>query len=287
MTDKPILTTFKDPSRHWVGDGFLTQTMLSARDHAAHMSPFLLAGYNPAMWFDATDRPKGIGMHPHRGFATVTIVFQGGVDHADTMGNRGSVGPGEVQWMTAARGVQHEEFHSALINSAGGMLDMVQLWVNLPAAQKMNDPHYQAIAAADIPHVPLADGGKLRVIAGAYDGAKGPVVTATPLDLWDGYLPAGAAHHFTLPEGQGVAVLLLSGGLRVGSGPTPVEMTGPETVIFDDAEGEIHLQATEDAHYLVLSGVPIEEPIAMGGPFVMNTEAEIRQAFADFRRGDF
>ena len=283
MTERSVLTTFKDPHRHWVGDGFLTQTMLSAHAHAGLVSPFILAGYNPPMWFPPTDRPKGVGLHPHRGFATVTIVFEGGVAHGDTLGHRGTIGPGDVQWMTAARGVQHEEFHSDLINAEGGRLDMMQLWVNLPAARKMDDPHYQAVSAADIPHVALAGGGHMRVIAGRAGDVAGPVVTATPLDLFDATLPAGEVHTFAPPADYGVSVLLLSGGLKHGD----LLLEGPETVIFAAGEGKITLQATRDAHYLVLAGAPIEEPIAMGGPFVMNTQAEIRQAFADFRRGAF
>ena len=284
MTDRQILTTFKKPGLHWVGDGFLTQTMLSAGDHAALTSPFILAGYNPPMWFDATATPKGVGMHPHRGFETVTVVFQGGVTHGDTLGNRGSIGPGDVQWMTAARGVQHEEFHSDIINANGGMLEMVQLWVNLPAARKMDAPRYQSITAGQIPHVDLPEGGHLRVIAGDYNGVTGPVETASPLSLWDAHLPAGAGHVMDLPAGQTVSLLLLQGQVTLGTGEV---LSGPETALFGSDAGAIRLNAQQDAHYLILAGAPIAEPIAMAGPFVMNTEAEIHQAFADFRRGQF
>lgn len=280
---RPILTSFSNPEKHWVGDGFLTQSLLPPQ-HAADVSPFLLAGYNAPLWFDATDRPKGIGMHPHRGFETVTIAFQGGVAHGDTLGNRGEIGPGDVQWMTAASGVQHEEHHSELITAHGGVLEMVQLWVNLPASHKRLAPRYQNIAAADIPTATLAGGGSLRVIAGAFDGLKGPEETATPLQLWDLRLPAGATQRLDLPEGQSVAVLALQGQLTLnGVQPLP----SPGSVIFSRDAGVIDLAAKDDAHFLVLAGEPINEPIVMGGPFVMNSQDELRDAYRDFRDGLF
>lgn len=284
MTTRPVLATFKNADRHWVGDGFLTQGMLPYQRHAHDTSPFLLAGYNPQMWFDATDRPRGVGMHPHRGFETVTIVFQGGVEHGDTMGNRGAIGPGDVQWMTAARGVQHEEFHSELINAQGGNLEMMQLWVNLPAARKMDDPRYQTILAEDIPEVAVGDSSRVRVIAGEYEGVRGPTDTATPLSVWDVYLAGKDRHEIDIPAGRSVSLLLLTGSLRLNGGQ---DLEGPETVIFTTDEGSISVEANGDAHYLVLAGEPIREPLVMGGPFVMNTEDELRQAYVDFRNGQF
>ena len=284
MTDRPVLTTFKKPGLHWVGDGFLTQSMLPYETHATQTSPFLLAGYNPPKWFDATQRPRGIGMHPHRGFETVTVAFQGGVRHADTMGNSGTIGPGDVQWMTAGSGVQHEEFHSELINAKGGTLEMVQLWVNLPASHKMEAPRYQDIRAGDIPTVKIGETGRLRVIAGRVGDVAGPTVTRTPLQLWDAHLPAGEQHVIDLPAGQSLSVLLLSGKLRLNDTQA---LEGPQTVIFSEDAGLVRLTAIDEAHYLVLAGEPIREPIAMGGPFVMNTEAELKQAYVDFRQGLF
>lgn len=284
MTNRPVLTTFKPGGLHWVGDGFLTQSMLPYQEHAHDTSPFLLAGYNPEMWFEATNKPKGVGMHPHRGFETVTIVYQGGVEHGDTMGNRGGIGPGDVQWMTAARGVQHEEFHSELINAHGGSLEMMQIWVNLPAANKMDEPRYQTILAGDIPEVSIGNGGRLRVIAGTYEGATGPTQTASPLNVWDAYAPTGSQHVLDIPEGETVSLLLLTGKLKL-NGEQALE--GPETLMFTTEAGTISLEAESDAHYLVLTGEPIREPLVMGGPFVMNTEAELRQAYADFRAGRF
>lgn len=283
MTDRPILTTFKTSGQHWTGDGFLTQSLLPYQQYALETSPFLLAGYMAPKWFEATDRPKGVGMHPHRGFETVTLAFQGGVVHRDTLGNSGAIAAGDVQWMTAARGVQHEEFHSDVINAKGGTLEMVQLWVNLPASEKMKDPRYQTITNEQIPVVEL-DGGRLRVIAGEYAGVQGPTETASPLHLWDGYLQAGGQHVIDLPEGQNVSVALLSGKLTL-NGSQQIE--GPETAIFSADEGQIRLQADGDVHYLVMAGEPIREPLAMSGPFVMNTEAEIRNAYQDFRMGRF
>ncbi|MGN0932778.1 pirin family protein [Falsigemmobacter intermedius] len=283
MTARAILRTYKKDDSHWVGDGFLTQSMLPYTETAHITSPFLIAGYNPPMYFGPTDRPKGVGMHPHRGFETVTIVYQGGLTHADTMGNRGDIGPGDVQWMTAARGVQHEEFHSHLINATGGLLEMVQLWVNLPAAYKLDAPRYQTLLAGDIPRVTLEQGGQLRVIAGSHEGVDGPTQTHSPLSVWDVTLPKGAKHRFELPADHSVSLLLLSGKAEVNGR----QLTGPETVIFEEGAGDIRVNASVDAHYLVLSGAPLNEPIAMAGPFVMNTEAEIRQAYADFRKGLF
>lgn len=283
MTARAILGTYKKPDLHWVGDGFLTQGMLPYEQTAHITSPFLIAGYNAPMHFEATSQPKGVGMHPHRGFETVTIVYQGGVTHADTMGNRGDIGPGDVQWMTAARGVQHEEFHSDIINANGGTLEMVQIWVNLPAAHKLDAPRYQTLLAGDVPTVTLPQGGELRVIAGEYEGTTGPTQTFSPLSVWDVRLPVGSEHRFTLPADHAVSLLVLSGEVEVNG----VALTGPETVIFKQAQGDITATAKTDAKYLVLSGAPLNEPIAMGGPFVMNTEEELRQAYADFRKGLF
>lgn len=283
MTTRPIVTRYKNPDLHWVGDGFLTGSLLPVQEQASATSPFLIAGYNPPQTFEATRRPKGIGMHPHRGFETVTIVWQGGVRHRDTAGNSGEIGPGDVQWMTAARGVQHEEYHSDLINAQGGTLEMLQLWVNLPAAQKMSAPRYQSLTAGQIPGVDLPGGGSLRVIAGRYGEATGPAQTASPLNVWDVRLPAGSQHLLQIPQGETVSVLLLSGQIVQDGQP----MTGPETVIFSTGAGDITLLADRDAHYMVLTGTPLNEPIAMGGPFVMNTQAELRAAWSDFRAGLF
>lgn len=283
MSKRSILTTFKNDSQHWVGDGFLSQTMIPPA-LAKEVSPFILAGYTKPKHFAATDRPRGVEMHPHRGFETISIVYQGEVEHHDTMGNRGVIGPGEVQWMTAARGVQHAEYHGDAINSAGGVLEMVQMWVNLPASHKMTDPRYQSILVDTIPTVPLGRTSKVKVIAGEYDGVKGPTETVTPLQVWDVFLKAGETQVIDRPEGETLVVAQLTGMLDV-NGERVLDDT--ETAIFTTEAGTVIVTAKEDSHYLVLAGEPIDEPMAMGGPFVMNTEQELRQAFVDFSRGEF
>lgn len=281
---RPILTRFQSGDLHWVGDGFLTQSLLPYQDHADDTSPFLLAGYNPPRHFEPSAKPKGVGMHPHRGFETVTLVFQGGVAHGDTMGNRGEIFAGDVQWMTAGSGVQHEEFHSADIARKGGTLEMVQLWVNLPAALKSDPPRYQTLLSDTIATVDLDHGGRLRVIAGAYEGVAGVARTGSDLQLWDVYLPAGASHRFDRPAGESLSLVNLSGDLEVNG---EHQIHGAQSVIFTRGAGGVELRAQSDAHYLVLAGQPLDEPIAMSGPFVMNSEDELRAAYRDFRAGKF
>lgn len=281
---RPILTRFASADLHWVGDGFLTQSLLPYQHHAHDTSPFLLAGYNPPRHFAPSETPKGVGMHPHRGFETVTLVFQGGVAHGDTMGNRGEIFAGDVQWMTAGSGVQHEEFHAADIARDGGTLEMVQLWVNLPAAEKGTAPRYQTLTADRIPTQDLGQGAKLRVIAGDYEGVTGPARTASPLQLWDVYLPAGGRHHFARPAGESLSLVMLSGDLELNG---THELHGAQSVIFTRDAGGVDLRAETAAHYLVMAGQPLDEPIAMSGPFVMYSEDELRAAYRDYRAGKF
>ncbi len=283
MSNRPILKTFKKDSQHWVGDGFLSQTMIPPT-MAKELSPFILAGYTKPKHFTPTETPRGVGMHPHRGFETITIVFQGEVEHHDTLGNRGAIGPGEVQWMTAARGVQHAEYHGDSVNKDGGTLEMVQMWVNLPASHKMADPRYQSIMAGTIPTVPLGQSSELKVIAGDYQGVKGPTETVTPLQVWDVYLKAGESQVIERPAGESLAVAQLTGVLDI-NGEKLLDDT--ETAIFTADAGVVTVTAKADSHYLVLAGEPIDEPMAMGGPFVMNSEQELRQAFVDFSQGKF
>ena len=253
--------------------------------HGAEVSPFLLLDHAGPMHFDAGTRPRGVGQHPHRGFETVTIVYQGEVEHKDSTGAGGRIGPGDVQWMTAASGILHEEFHSQEFTRRGGMLEMVQLWVNLPARDKMSAPRYQTLLDADIPQVELADGaGRLRVIAGEYVGRRGPAQTVTPMDVWDLHLNEGGKSDFTLPAGRTLALIVLKGTVMVNA--VTVARRGQLVVL--DGEGErVALEANNDATVLLLSGEPIDEPIAGYGPFVMNTQAEIRQAMLDFNSGRF
>ncbi|MFZ3179471.1 MAG: pirin family protein [Methylocystis silviterrae] len=270
---------------HWVGDGFPVRSLFSSQTLGGHISPFLMLDYAGPYDFSPAGRPRGVGEHPHRGFETATIVYSGEVEHRDSTGAGGIIGPGDVQWMTAAAGVLHDEFHSRTFTEKGGVLEMVQLWVNLPAKDKMAAPGYQAILDRDIPSVALPEGaGAVRVIAGEYDGHKGPARTFTPLDVWDVRLKAGGGAAFTLPEDHTLAVVVLTGTVEFNGEHIAREA---QVVLFERAGGAITLAAGGDAKLLVLSGAPINEPIAAYGPFVMNTQDEIGQAIADFSDGRF
>ena len=282
---KKILGVYSAPRPHWVGDGFPARSMFSYHSHGQHLSPFLLLDYAGPMKFEPTSRPRGVGQHPHRGFETVTIVYEGEVEHRDSTGSGGTIGPGDVQWMTAASGILHEEFHSHAFTRTGGTLEMVQLWVNLPARDKMSAPGYQTLLDRDIPSVALADGaGKVRVIAGDYRGHRGPAATFTPIDVWDIRLNAGHAAEFELPEGRTLALIVLRGTVMVNGVQVAREA---QMVMLDRADTLVAMEANSDATVLLLSGEPIDEPVVGHGPFVMNTEAEIRQAMIDFNAGKF
>jgi redox-sensitive bicupin YhaK (pirin superfamily) len=266
---------------HWVGDGFPVRTLFSYHDSGQELSPFLLLDYAGPRRFPPSEARLGVGQHPHRGFETVTIVYEGEVEHRDSSGAGGRIGPGDVQWMTAAAGVVHEEFHGRDFARRGGLFEMVQLWVNLPARDKMAPPRYQALASADIPVVSLGEGrGELRVIAGEFAGARGPARTFTPIHVWDVRLEREA--RLEVPAGFTTALVVLHGSVRVnGSGPAEAA-----TYALLDREGtEIRLESQQGARLLLLSGAPIDEPISGYGPFVMNTPQEIRQAIADFQSG--
>ncbi|WP_429820170.1 pirin family protein [Ensifer sp. B1-9] len=282
---RKILGIFGNAHPHWVGDGFPVRSLL-ARDRVGdHASPFLLLDYAGPMNFAPGVTPRGVGVHPHRGFETVTIVYQGEVDHRDSAGNGGHIGPGDVQWMTAAGGILHEEFHSERFTKEGGTLEMVQLWVNLPATNKSVEPGYQTLLDRDIPTVSLPDGaGALRVIAGSYAGAQGPARTFTPVNLWDLRLKQQGSLGLDLPEGHSVGLAVLRGNVLVNGSDLVGEA---QFVLFGRDGGGVTLDASSDVTALVLSGEPINEPVAMYGPFVMNTEQEIRQAMTDFQSGRF
>lgn len=282
---RKILGVYSAPRGHWVGDGFPVRSMFSHASHGEHVSPFLLLDYAGPAEFTPTDKPRGVGTHPHRGFETVTIVYEGEVEHRDSTGKGGVIGPGDVQWMTAAGGILHKEFHSETFTRNGGPFEMVQLWVNLPAKDKNTEPSYQTLLNRDIPSVELPGGaGKLRVIAGEYEGKHGPAHTFTPIDVWDVRLNLGGTTSFTLPEGHTVAVVVLKGTVQVNGDAVAREA---QFVLLDRKGGEISLEANSDASLLILSGEPIDEPVVMHGPFVMNTADEIRQAMVDFQSGKF
>ena len=273
------------PHPHWVGDGFPVRSLFSPQTHGAAVSPFILLDHAAPYRFAPAAQKRGVGVHPHRGFETVTIVYSGEVDHRDSTGNGGHIGPGDVQWMTAASGILHEEFHSDAFTKNGGTMEMVQLWVNLPANQKMTPPGYQTLLDAQIPSVALPnEAGVVRVIAGDYLGHRGPARTFTPIDIWDVRLKANAKTELTLPEGHMLGLVILSGAVRINGGETARE---GQFALFASEGGAIALEVEGDAKVLVLSGEPIDEPIAAYGPFVMNTEAEIRQAIVDFNSGRF
>jgi redox-sensitive bicupin YhaK (pirin superfamily) len=280
---KALARIHRNPEPHWVGDGFPVRTLFSYLELGRELSPFLLLDYAGPQEFRPAFRPRGVDFHPHRGFETVTIVYRGELEHRDTAGNAGRIGPGDVQWMTAGAGVLHEEKHSEAFTRGGGTLQMVQLWVNLPAREKMTQPRYQTLLGADIPSVPLpGDGGRVRVIAGAFGAAQGPARTVTAIDLWDVRLPARTAADLPLAAGRTTALVVQSGDV-VLNGATPA--AEPDLALFE-REGEgVRVEARTDAMVLVLSGEPIEEPIVGRGPFVMNTEAEIREAYDDFASG--
>lgn len=282
---RKILGIYNSPTQHWVGDGFPVRTVVSHAIHGEHVSPFLHLDHAGPMEFSPAERPRGVGAHPHRGFETVTIVYHGEVEHRDSTGAGGIIGAGDVQWMTAASGILHEEYHSHAFTQKGGMFDMVQLWVNLPAKDKDAAPGYQTLLKADIPvlHFP-EDAGRLRVIAGDYNGHKGPAHTFSPIDLWDIFLKQGKSVSLNLPAGHTAGIVILRGSVRVNSTATAHQ---GQFVLLDRNGGEFMLHADNDLTALILSGEPLNEPVAMRGPFVMNTDDELQQAFADFRAGKF
>lgn len=282
---KKILGRVGNPDMHWVGDGFPVRSLFSYNNHGQAISPFLLLDYAGPRNFDPSNNQRGVGQHPHRGFETVTIVYDGEVAHRDSTGQGGVIGPGDVQWMTAAGGILHEEFHSPAFTKTGGPFRMVQLWVNLPAKDKMATPGYQSIQSADIPSVVLpGDAGKVRVIAGDYEGAKGPARTFTPVNVWDMRLTRDASIELDLPEGHNAAIVVLTGHVTVGG----TQAAGEAEVVLLAKDGAgTTIDADGDSMLLVLTGEPIDEPIIGYGPFVMNSEAEIREAIDDFNKGEF
>ncbi|MGO1001858.1 pirin family protein [Lysobacter sp. CA196] len=282
---KNVLGVYSAPKPHWVGDGFPARSLFSYNSHGRHLSPFLLLDYAGPMKFEPAAHPRGVGQHPHRGFETVTIVYEGEVDHRDSTGAGGHIGPGDVQWMTAGSGILHEEFHSQAFTRNGGTLEMVQLWVNLPAKDKMSAPGYQTLLDRDIPSVDLADGaGRVRVIAGDFRGHRGPARTFTAMDVWDLRLSQGHSVELPVAAGRTLALIVLRGSVRVNGGQI---VHDAQMATFDRAGSDVVVEASSDATVLLLSGEPIDEPIVGYGPFVMNSQEEISQAIGDFNSGKF
>lgn len=287
---KAIKEIMPAPQAHWVGDGFNVYPVFSDFAFTTRVSPFLMFDYAAPKHFAPTSKQRGVGQHPHRGFETVTIAFQGEVEHSDSIGNTGIIGPGDVQWMTAGRGIVHKEHHSAALAKNGGILEMCQLWVNLPKKDKMTPPSYQGILSTDVPEVALsADDlemvhGKVRLIAGSFRGVRGPARTFTPIDMWDVRLATvGHVVEFELPAGHNTLIFVRKGSLRVGADG----IVSPQGMVQLELAGTlVQLSAlVADTQLLLLSGEPIDEPIAARGPFVMNTQAELAQAAQDHRSG--
>lgn len=280
---KKVIGVYPNGSTHWVGDGFPVRNLIPSNDFGEDISPFLVLDYAGPMNFDPTDRPRGVDAHPHRGFETVTIVYQGALEHRDSGGNAGTIGAGDVQWMTAASGVVHEEKHERAFAKQGGVMEMIQLWVNLPREVKMSPPRYQTLLNAQIPVVELPEGaGSVRVIAGTFAGVSGPAHTFTPVNLWDTRLNAGKRTELAFTPGYTTALFVLRGKIRVNETHTAGEA---ELVLLTQESALVTIEAQEETTLLVLNGEAIREPVACYGPFVMNTQEELVQAVNDYRAG--
>jgi len=287
MTRMRKVLAIHDPHPpHWVGDGFPVRSIFSYDGLGREqLSPFLMLDYAAPRNFAPAAQRRGVGEHPHRGFETVTIVYQGELEHRDSAGNGGRIGPGDVQWMTAASGIIHEEFHSERFTRVGGPMEMMQLWVNLPAKDKMAAPGYQTLLDRDIPSVALpGDAGRLRVIAGEFAGHKGPARTFTPVNVWDLRLKAGKTATLATPDGHTTAIIPMHGRTLINGKQAAGEA---QLVILDRSGGEFTIGVDTDATLLLLSGQPLNEPVVGYGPFVMTSEREIAEAIRDYQSGRF
>jgi quercetin 2,3-dioxygenase len=280
---KKVTGLYQPGSAHMVGDGFPVRNLFPSNDLDRDVSPFLMLDYVGPHDFPPTEHARGVGEHPHRGFETVTMVYEGMVAHRDSAGNAGVIGPGDVQWMTAASGVVHEELHEEQFARKGGRLHAIQLWVNLPKAFKMSPPRYQTLLKQDIPDIELDHGaGHLRVIAGAFGETAGPARTFTPLHLYDVILSAGHRVPLSLPEGHNAAILVLQGRVSVNGSRAAEEA---ELIVLHRSGSRVDLDVQEPSHMLMMSGEPLEEPIARYGPFVMNNREELVEAVQDYQAG--
>jgi redox-sensitive bicupin YhaK (pirin superfamily) len=273
MKNRSIQQVLPPPSPHMVGDGFRVHNFFPGGYSIDNkrMSPFFMLDYNSKIEFSPRDTPRGVGVHPHRGFETVTISYHGSVAHHDSHGNSGVIGPGDVQWMTAASGVLHKEYHDEAFTKAGGLFQMVQLWVNLPAKNKMSEPKYQAVTSDMMGrhNLPGADGW-VEVVAGEFKGTKGPVTTFTPIELYNIHLQGGATVSFDLPSNFNTGILVVEGSVATDTGNAPTD----NFILYENDGETITLTALDDSILLVLSGEPIDEPIASYGPYLMNTHEE-------------
>ena len=278
---KEVRRVIREVTQHWVGDGFPVRSLFSYGG-GNEFDPFLLLDYAGPHEFPPAERRRGVDVHPHKGFETVTILYQGELAHRDSSGGSGHLGPGDVQWMTAGGGIVHEEFHSDRFTSEGGVLEMAQLWVNLPASDKSTPPKYQDLRDEQFPRVELADDtGEVRVIAGDFDGTRGPASTFTPINVWDVRVNAGRTAQLTVPAGHTCVLIVQLGALTANNSP----VKSMELVQFERDGSLIELKAETASRVLLLSGKPLEEPVVGHGPFVMNTRQEIQQAIADYQAG--
>lgn len=285
MNTKNIEAVIAPKEPHFVGDGFRVHNFIPSGYHLdmRRMDPFIMLDYNSKFNFPATDKPKGVGVHPHRGFETVTIAYQGSVSHHDSSGGGGTIHKGDVQWMTAASGVLHKEYHAEEFYKKGGIFQMVQLWVNLPAKDKMSTPKYQAIEHKAIPTVEV-ENGFIEVIAGEYNQTKGAASTFSPVNMLNAKLNVGGKANFSFPANYNTLLLVIEGEVKVNE----QEIVPTDHLLLFTNEGEdFSVEATENSVVLILSGEPLNEPIASYGPFVMNTQEQIREAFEDYNNGKF
>jgi redox-sensitive bicupin YhaK (pirin superfamily) len=287
MKTKQVEMIMKPREHHWVGDGFRVHNFIPSgyRLDMERMDPFILLDYHSKYHYPPTDRPRGVGVHPHRGFETVSIAYKGRIAHHDSHGGGGVIGEGDVQWMTAASGILHKEYHEKEWSKTGGDFHMVQLWTNLPSRDKMSAPKYQAITNDAMGKVFLpANGGTIEVIAGEYQGTRGPASTFSPIHLMNARLNEGGKADFSFPDGFHTALLVIEGSIQVNEKET---VPADHFVLFEDAGEVFSIQALENCILLVMSGEPLHEPIAAQGPFVMNTREELYQAYQDFHNGKF
>jgi len=282
-TMQSTIKVYRPGAVYTVGDGFEVRNLFPSNALGEDMSPFLLMDYAGPTEYQPTHRPRGVGEHPHKGFETVTLVYQGDIQHRDSTGMKGLIGPGDVQWMTAAAGVVHEERHGPMLTESGGTLEMVQLWVNLPRREKLSPPRYQAIRDQEIPVHTTADGlGRVRVVAGAFNDLTGPAQTVTPIEIFDLYFDGNGEVSMPIPAGHNVAVLVRRGAVTL-QGSTVVGEGSLARYTSDGAP--LALVAQEDSAVLVIAGEPLGEPVVAQGPFVMNTVEEIHEAMREYQAG--
>jgi redox-sensitive bicupin YhaK (pirin superfamily) len=285
MSNKLIEKILPPPPPHMVGDGFRVHNFFPSgyNMESNRMSPFFMMDYNSKIDFSPRERPRGVGVHPHRGFETVTIAYHGKVAHNDSTGNSGVISEGDVQWMTAASGILHKEYHEEGFSKKGGPFQMIQLWVNLPAKDKMSQPKYQAITNDRLGKYNIDAGGVVEVIAGDFKGVKGPASTFTPIEMYNIKIKKGTSLSFELPENFNTGILVVEGKINVNNEKAPAD----NFILFKNEGEEISITADQDSVVFVISGQPINEPIAAYGPFVMNTHKELEEALDDYSKGKF